>query len=132
MVTQNCISVGYITQKVIPILHHFKDLDLCNMLCCVMQWHVKSTINFNLMTEDITCSYTPFCVETHLTKRHIRTLGNIYPVGKKTSLRCLKDVLWKHSRHLGKMSFMHLKNVGFPNLEDILHSYLKDISCTAM
>ena len=53
-------------------------------------------------------------------------------VGKKTSLRCLKDVLWRHSRHLGKMSFRHLKNVGFANLEDILHSYLKDISCTGI
>ena len=124
--------LGILLKKWFQIPHHFKALDLYNMLCCVVQWYVKSTMIFNLMTEDRTCSYIPFCVETHLTKRHIRTLWNIYPVDKKTSLRCLKDVLWKHSRHLGKISFRHLENVGFANLEDILHSYLKDISCTGM
>ena len=51
------------------------------------------------------------------------------PHGKKTSW-CFKDVLWRHSRHLDKMSFRHLKNVGFADLEDALHNCLKGISCS--
>ena len=47
-------------------------------------------------------------------------------VGKKTSTRCLKDVLARQARHLAKTSCSCLKYVLNTNLKDIFLRHLED------
>ena len=48
-----------------------------------------------------------------------------YPVGKKTSTRCLKDVLSRQARHLSNTSCSCPKDVLNANLKDIFLRHLE-------
>ena len=55
------------------------------------------------------------------------SLWRLYPVGKKTSTRCLKDVLPRQARHLAKTSCRCPKEILNANLKDIFVRHLEDI-----
>ena len=50
----------------------------------------------------------------------------VNPVGRKTSTRCLKDVLQRQARHLAKTSCICPKDVLNANLKDIFVRHLQD------
>ena len=52
-------------------------------------------------------------------------VGHCYPVGKKTSTRCLKDILPRQARHLAKTSCRCPKYVLNANLKDIFVRHLE-------
>ena len=54
------------------------------------------------------------------------SLWRLYPVGKKTSTRCLKDVLPRQARHLAKTFSRCPKDVLNANLKDIFVRDLED------
>ena len=53
-------------------------------------------------------------------------MNGCFPVGKKTSTRCLKDVLPRQARHLAKTSCRCPKDFLNANLKDIFVRYLED------
>ena len=54
------------------------------------------------------------------------SLWRLYPVGKKTSTRCLKDVLPRQARHLAKKSCRCPKEILNTNLKAIFVRHLED------
>ena len=54
------------------------------------------------------------------------SLWRLYPIGKKTSTRCLKDVLPRQARHLAKTSCRCPKKILNTNLKDIFVRHLED------
>ena len=54
------------------------------------------------------------------------TMSLPFPIGKKTSTRCLEDVFSRQARHLADVLNANLKDIFIRHLEDVLLIYLED------